>query len=133
MYDGKFILRYEDTSPDVKAPIPEMYDWIREDVEWLGVKVDELYYQSDRLEIYYRYTGKLLEMGAAYVCTCRASDFKEYYTSKEACPCRDQPPEIHLRRWNMMLNGPFKKGDAVVRIKTDLKHPKPGHKGVPGP
>jgi glutamyl-tRNA synthetase len=131
MYDGKFILRYEDTSPDVKAPIPEMYDWIREDVEWLGVKVDELYYQSDRLEIYYRYTEKLLEMGAAYVCTCRASDFKEYYTSKEACPCRDQPPEIHLRRWNMMLNGPFKKGDAVVRIKTDLEHPNPAIREFP--
>ncbi len=131
MYGGIFVLRYEDTSPDVKAPIPEMYDWIREDVEWLGVKIDELFYQSDRLEIYYKHAEKLLEMGAAYVCICRTSDFKEYYTSKKACPCRDQSPEIHFQRWNMMLNGPFKKGDAVVRIKTDLEHPNPAIREFP--
>ena len=49
MYDGHFILRYEDTSAEVKPPIPEMYEAILEDIEWLGVKVDEKYRQSDRL------------------------------------------------------------------------------------
>jgi glutamyl-tRNA synthetase len=131
MYDGKFVLRYEDTSPDVKAPIPEMYDWIREDIEWLGVEIDEVYYQSDRLEIYYNYAEKLLEMEAAYVCTCKSSDFKEYYTAKEACPCRDLPQDVHFQRWEMMLDGLFRKGDAVVRIKTDLDHPNPAVREFP--
>jgi glutamyl-tRNA synthetase len=70
MYRGHFILRYEDTSSDVKPPIPEMYDEIIKDLNWLGVKIDEKYIQSERLEIYYDYTEKLLEMGNAYVCTC---------------------------------------------------------------
>ena len=131
MYEGKFILRYEDTSPDVKAPIPEMYDWIREDMEWLGVKIDEVYMQSDRLEIYYKYARKLIEMGTAYVCTCKTSDFKKFYTAMQACPCRDKTIEVHLQRWNQMLEGPYRKGDAVVRIKTELKHPNPAVRDFP--
>ncbi|UCD44742.1 MAG: glutamate--tRNA ligase [Candidatus Bathyarchaeota archaeon] len=131
MYDGKFILRFEDTSPDVKAPIEEMYTWIQEDLDWLGVKVDELYIQSDRLEIYYGYAKRLIKKGSAYVCTCEPAAFKELYMAKEACPCRDLPPEVHLERWKMMLNGPYMKGDAVVRIKTDLDHPNPALRDWP--
>ena len=131
MYDGKFVLRYEDTSPDVKAPILEIYDWIMEDLEWLGVKVDEVYIQSDRLDIYYDYAVKLVEMGAAYVCTCDPTVFKELYMAKRACPCRDQPPEVHLGRWGRMLDGTYQKGEAVVRIKTDLEHPNPAVRDWP--
>ncbi|MCK4582878.1 glutamate--tRNA ligase, partial [Candidatus Bathyarchaeota archaeon] len=69
MYDGHFILRYEDTSAEVKPPIPEMYEAILEDLEWLGVKVDEKYRQSDRLPLYYEYAERLLREGNAYICT----------------------------------------------------------------
>lgn len=131
MYDGTFILRFEDTSPDVKAPIPKMYDWIIEDLEWLGVGIDETYAQSDRLEIYYGYAERLLGKGNAYVCTCKPKAFKEFYMSKEACPCRNLPPEVHLERWNKMLDGTYDKGDAVVRIKTDLEHPNPALRDWP--
>jgi glutamyl-tRNA synthetase len=131
MYNGKFILRYEDTSPDVKTPIPEMYDWIKEDLEWLGVNINETYIQSDRLEIYYKYAVKLFEMGHAYVCTCLSQDFKKMYMAKEACPCRPIPAKSNLERWKKMLDGSFKKGDAVVRIKTDLNHPNPAVRDWP--
>ena len=131
MYDGKFILRFEDTSPDVKSPILEVYDWIKEDLRWLGVLVHEFYMQSDRLKIYYGYAERLLEKGQAYVCTCEQAEFKELYTQKKACPCRDLVPEVHLERWKMMLSGDFNKGDAVVRIKTDLEHPNPALRDWP--
>ncbi|MGD2200662.1 MAG: glutamate--tRNA ligase [Candidatus Bathyarchaeota archaeon] len=131
MYDGNFILRYEDTSPDVKTPILEMYEWINEDLEWLGVKVDEVYIQSDRLEIYYKYAVKLIKMGEAYVCTCKPKDFKRLYMAKEACPCRDLSPEENLGRWRKMLDGSYQKGEAVVRIKTELDHPNPAIRDWP--
>ncbi len=131
MYDGKFILRFEDTSPDVKTPINEIYGWIEEDLEWLGVKVDEIYTQSDRIDIYYEYAVKLLEMGSAYVCTCTSQAFKELYMAKEACPCRSNSSEDNLERWMKMLDGTFQKGDAVVRIKTDIKHPNPAVRDWP--
>jgi len=131
MYDGTFILRYEDTSPDVKAPIPEMYEAIMEDLRWLGAEPDEVYYQSDRLELYYRYARQLLEMGAAYVCTCPPERFKELYMRGEPCPCRDLSPQIHIDRWEGMLGGLYQKGEAVVRIKTDLRHPNPAVRDWP--
>jgi len=131
MYRGSFILRYEDTSPEVKAPIPEMYGWIMEDLRWLGAEPDEVYVQSDRLPIYYGYAEKLLAMGAAYVCTCPPSEFRELYRAGKACPCRGLPPEINLDRWRKMLDGAYGKGEAVVRIKTDLHHPNPAVRDWP--
>lgn len=131
MYDGQFILRYEDTSAEVKPPIPEMYGKILEDLEWLGVKVDETYIQSDRIEIYYKYAEKVISEGNAYVCVCEVAEFRELYMSKQACPCRELPPDEQLRRWNMMLDGSYEKGDAVVRIKTDLQDPNPAVRDWP--
>ncbi|MCW4050592.1 MAG: glutamate--tRNA ligase [Candidatus Bathyarchaeota archaeon] len=131
MYDGHFILRYEDTSAEVKPPILEMYDAILEDLDWLGVKVDEKYIQSDRIELYHKYAVKVLEEGNAYVCTCEPEDFRELYMKSCACPCRDLPVEEQLKRWNMMLDGTYKKGDAVVRIKTDLNDPNPAVRDWP--
>ncbi len=131
MYKGHFILRFEDTSADVKPPIPQMYQWIPEDLVWLGVKVNEKYVQSERLPIYYEWAEKILSMGQAYVCTCESEEYKRLYMAKEPCLCRDLPPEEHLRRWRMMLDGSFKRGEAVVRIKTDIAHPNPAIRDWP--
>lgn len=131
MYRGHFILRFEDTSADVKPPIPQMYDWILEDLKWLGVKVDEKYVQSERLPIYYEYAEKLLGKGAAYVCTCESEAYKALYMAKQPCPCRELPPEEQMRRWRMMLDGDYKRGEAVVRVKTDITHPNPAIRDWP--
>lgn len=131
MYDGHFILRYEDTSAEVKPPILEMYDAILEDLHWLGVKVDEKYIQSDRIEIYYEYAEKILREGNAYVCDCDVDKFRELYMDKKPCPCRDLSPHEQLRRWEMMLDGRYEQGDSVVRIKTDIEHPNPAVRDWP--
>ncbi|MCX8181595.1 MAG: glutamate--tRNA ligase [Candidatus Methanomethyliaceae archaeon] len=131
MYRGIFTLRFEDTSPSVKPPIPEAYEVIREDLRWLGVIWHEEYIQSERLPIYYEYAEKLLSMCNAYVCTCRPEQFRERVLAKTPCPCRDLPPETHLKRWEEMLNGTIRKGGAVVRIKTDLNHPNPAIRDWP--
>jgi glutamyl-tRNA synthetase len=131
MYKGHFILRYEDTSAEVKPPIPEMYDAILEDLEWLGVKVDEKYIQSDRIEIYYKYAEQVLSDGNAYVCDCEVETFRELYMDKKPCPCRDLSPDEQLRRWSMMLDGTYEQGEAVVRIKTDLNDPNPAVRDWP--
>jgi glutamyl-tRNA synthetase len=125
MYDGKFILRFEDTDPKQKKPVLEFYDRIREDLAWLECKPDEEYIQSDRIPIYYEYAEKLLEGGNAYVCICQPQIFREKILAKKPCPCRELPPEDHMERWQRMLNGGYNEGEAVVRIKTDLNHPNP--------
>jgi len=98
-YNGKFILRFEDTDPKVKRPSLIFYDKIRKDLNWLGCKVDEEYIQSDRLPIYYEYAERLLRDGNAYVCTCIPDEFRKKIIQSEPCPCRSLPPTEHLERW----------------------------------
>ena len=131
LYNGKFILRFEDTDPKVKRPSLEFYDSIRQDLKWLGVKVDEEYIQSDRLAIYYEYTERLIKDGNAYVCECSPEEFREKTLSKQACPCRRLSAKKSLKRWQRMLGGDYKEGQAVVRVKTDLKHPNPAIRDWP--
>ena len=123
MYKGKFILRFDDTDPKTKRPLPEAYKWIMEDMAWLGIKPDEIVYQSDRLEIYYDIARRLLEIGAAYVCTCAQEEFKQFRDSGRPCPCRDKGVEDNLERFDKMLSYEYGEKEAVLRIKTDLSHP----------
>ncbi|MCK5402994.1 glutamate--tRNA ligase, partial [Candidatus Bathyarchaeota archaeon] len=125
MYGGRFTLRFDDSDPKTKSPIVEAYEWIRNDLRWLGVKWNDEVFQSDRLEIYYGFARQLIEMGVAYVCVCNSIKFKQRILAKEACPCRTLTVSEHLVRWEGMLNGFFMEKEAVVRIKTDLNHPNP--------
>lgn len=130
-HNGKFVLRFEDTSPSVKPPILEAYEWVFEDLKWLGIRVDEVHYQSDRLEVYYSRARQLMGMGGAYVCLCDRESFRSYVKRGAPCPHRDQRPDENLRLWEEMLSGQLKAGGAVVRVKTDLGHPNPAVRDWP--
>jgi len=130
-YSGKLTLRFDDTDPRTKSPIPEAYEWIRKDLEWLDIKWHDEVYQSDRMRIYYDCTEKLLSLNAAYICDCDPVHFRKLLVRKESCPCRGMPCEEHLSRWQRMLNGQYNEGDVVVRIKTDLNHPNPAVRDWP--
>ena len=104
---------------------------IRNDLAWLGCKVDEEYIQSDRIPIYYEYAQKLIADGNAYICTCVADEFRKKSLKSEPCPCRDLSPSEQLERWKLMLNGGYKEGEAVLRVKTDLNHPNPAVRDWP--
>jgi glutamyl-tRNA synthetase len=131
MYEGVFILRFEDTDPRLKRSALMFYDMIREDLAWLGCKPDREYIQSDRIPTYYEYAEKLLKAGNAYVCTCKTEEFKKLLLAHEACSCRDLPPKQQLVRWAKMLDGRIREGEAVVRVKTDLSHPNPAVRDWP--
>ncbi len=131
LYKGKFILRFEDTDSKVKKPVLEFYDRIREDLAWLGCKADEEYIQSDRLPIYYEYAEQLLREGNAYVCTCQPEQFRKKSLSRKPCNCRKLSAEENLERWRRMLDGGYREGEAVVRVKTDLEHPNPAVRDWP--
>ncbi len=124
-YNGKFILRFEDTDPKTKTPIIEAYDLIKKDLKWLNIKWEEEYIQSQRLEIYYEYARRLIEESKAYVCTCSADKIREYRAKGIRDSCANLPIETQLEKWDKMLNGEFNEGEAVLRIKTDIKYPDP--------
>jgi glutamyl-tRNA synthetase len=131
IYNGKFILRFEDTDPKTKKPQLQFYESIRQDLKWLGCKVDAEYIQSDRLEIYYEIVGKMVDDGNAYVCECTPEEFRNKTLAKEPCQCRNMPPTKQMERWHKMLAGGYQEGQAVVRVKTELDHPNPAIRDWP--
>ena len=131
MYNGSFLLRFEDTDSKTKKPQLAFYKAIRHDVKWLGCEWDAEYIQSDRLEIYYKFAEKIIKTGGAYVCTCLRETFQEKTRRGQCCPCRILSINENLARWNKMLDGTYSEGEAVVRVKTDLGHPNPAVRDWP--
>ncbi len=127
MYKGRMILRFEDTDPRTKQPLPEAYQLIREDLQWLGIRWDEEYIQSLRMEIYYNIARRLIEAGGAYVDTEPPERFREYRDkgALERYPPRLRSVEENLELFDRMVEGHFGEGEAVLRVKTDPRHPDP--------
>ncbi len=122
-YNGKHILRIEDTNPD--GNFKKFYKMIERDFEWLVGKPDELYIQSDRIESYYKYGEKLLKSGHLYVCEEDPELIRKKIRNGESPLGTNNSIKDNLIKWNKMLMGKYKSGEAVVRVKTDsrLKNP----------
>ncbi len=132
MHDGEVILRFDDTDAVVKRPDPEAYAMIEDDFTWLaGRAPDRILKASDRMDVYLEYAAKTLSQSHAYVCECSAEAFKEFRTTKTACPCRNRTADDNLRLWEQMNDGTILPGGAVVRIRTDMEHKNPALRDWP--
>ena len=122
-YNGKHILRIEDTNPD--GNFKKFYRMIERDFTWLVDKPDELYIQSDRIDIYYRYAEKLLNKGHLYVCEEDPKIIRKKIRRGVSPLGTKNSNKDNLSKWKNMLSGKYKAGEAVVRVKTDsrLKNP----------
>lgn len=125
MYNGKFLLRFDDTDPKIKKPLPKADDAFLEDLKWLGYPPDKTEFASSHFEEYYEYMKKVIQLNKAYVCTCDNEEFKKLKVKKQACPHRELNVQIQLKEFEKMLSHKYKEGHAVLRIKTDLNHPDP--------
>lgn len=127
IYRGDLLLVYDDTiGSEEKWVLPEAYDLIKENLDYLGVKIHKSYYKSERMEIYQDHCKKLLEIGKAYVCDCDAGKWRdEFKLKKKACPCRSNPIEENLARWEKMLDGTYAEKTAGVRLKTGMDNQDP--------
>ncbi|MBI4170528.1 MAG: glutamate--tRNA ligase [Candidatus Aenigmarchaeota archaeon] len=129
-YNGKFILRFEDTDPKVKTPEKQFYKWAREDLKWLGIRIHQEIIQSKRLKIYYKYAEELIKKEAAYVCTC-GEKWKSLRDKSQSCDCRRQDIKTTLKKWKRMVSHAYKQGQAVLRIKTDMDAKNPAVRDWP--
>jgi glutamyl-tRNA synthetase len=118
MYNGKLILRFDDTNPLKEKP--EYYDAIREGIEWLGVKPHRVKNTSDDMELIYKYARKMIEIDGAYVCTCTIDTVKENRKNGVACGCRSGDNAQNLERWEKMFKE-YKPNEATVRYRGDMK------------
>jgi len=134
-YGGKLILRIEDTNAD--NIYPQAYELLAEDGKWLFENNCEVVVQSDRMDLYYEYARKLIDLDAAYICECSGDDFRELAKNKEDCPCRKNTKEENIAKWEKMLdsNG-YAPGEAILRFKTQesyqgMKNPNPAMRDFP--
>jgi glutamyl-tRNA synthetase len=130
-YGGKFIIRFDDTDPVKKRPMPEAYGWYLEDCIWLGAKPDLVITASERIDLYYPIAEELIRCGGAYVCGCAQAAFKEHKDHGLECGHRDQSVEQNLLLWGQMLDGTLGEGEAVLRVKTDMHHKDPAIRDWP--
>lgn len=103
---GTYVLRIEDT--DVARSTVEYERDIIDNLHWLGITWDEgpqvaggqdsgphaPYRQSERMELYAREAGRLLESGAAYRCWCTPEELEAVRRAQEAAK---EPPRYNRR------------------------------------
>ncbi len=122
MYKGIFVLRFEDTDPRTKTPLPDAYHLIKEDLKWLGIDWDLEVIQSLRMDTYYEIARELIEKGGAYVDRLPKEEFSKLLLSGKPHPQRDAPSEHNLEEFDKMISGQYGEGEAVLRVKTDWHH-----------
>lgn len=81
---GRFVLRYDDT--DTERSRREYADAILEDIQWIGIRPDEIVRQSERIALYDAAAERLREKGLLY-------------------PCFETPDELERRRKRRMARG----------------------------
>ncbi|MGC2569899.1 MAG: glutamate--tRNA ligase family protein, partial [Candidatus Nitrosopolaris sp.] len=117
MYNGKLILRFDDTNPlNEKA---EYYDAIKGGLEWLGIEPDIVKNTSDDIQLLCDYGKKLVEIGGAYVCTCSQPVMRDLRSKGIPCDCRLDTSQARglLRKF---FDDSFEPNAAVVRFKGNM-------------
>ncbi len=118
MYDGKFILRMDDTNPEAERM--EYHAAIKVGLDWLGIKFDLIKNTSDDMEIFYKKGIELINSGKAYVCTCKRENISKNRRERKACKCSKGDIKQSNQGWGKMFEK-FKPGDAIVRFRGNMK------------
>src|SRR3989344_9097025 len=117
-YNGKLILRFEDTNPEAEEL--KFYNAIKEDLDWLGIKYDEVKNNSDDIQVFYDSAEKLIKSGDAYICACDIETMRKNRFDGKACVRRNYSVEENADLWKHMFKE-FKEGQAILRLKGDLE------------
>ncbi len=118
MYDGKLILRFDDTNPENERL--EYYAAIKVGLDWLGVKYDRIKNTSDDMELIYKKGMGMIESNNAYVCTCDKETISRNRKEMQTCKCRSGDLDQNIKRWHNMFEK-YKPGEAIVRFRGNMQ------------
>ncbi|MEI6849442.1 MAG: glutamate--tRNA ligase [archaeon] len=118
-YEGKCILRFDDTNPEKSAK--EYYDAMKEDLSWLGIKWDEEKIASNDMKNMYELAEKLITKKGAFVCSCSQEEVKNSREKGKECKCRKNSVQENLKEWKLMVSGKYKEGERTLRLVGDMK------------
>jgi glutamyl-tRNA synthetase len=118
MYDGKLILRFDDTNPENERL--EYYAAIKVGLDWLGIKYDLVKNTSDDMELIYQKGMDMINSSNAYVCLCDKETISRNRRAMQSCKCRSEGFDQNIKRWHNMFEK-YKPGEAIVRFRGDMK------------
>jgi len=139
-YGGDYVLRFDDTDPDIKRPLAHLYPQIEDEFQFLTDRTPdeyELHVASDNRGRYIALARQLIADGKAYVSYIPHSTFSEKYqrTMEKkgvASPDRDKSVELNLRQFDEMVSrGYYAEEDGTLRKPTDNHLTKSGPTTVP--
>ncbi|MCB9075390.1 MAG: glutamine--tRNA ligase/YqeY domain fusion protein [Chitinophagales bacterium] len=124
-FGGKTNLRFDDTNPITEDTI--FVDSIKEDVQWLGFKWENIFYASDYFEQLYQFAIQLIQQGDAYICDLSAEEMAKQKGSLtepgQNSPYRNRSVDENLTLFEQMRAGKFKEGEKTLRAKIDMASP----------
>lgn len=116
-YDGRCILRFDDTNPETACP--QFYQEIIEAIDWLGYKPYKITNTSDYFEDLFDMAIMLIKQNLAYVChegQRKSLDVKERANLRDS-PSRNNSIIRNLNEFSNMQKGFYKCTEAVLRLK----------------
>ncbi|ERJ13390.1 glutamine--tRNA ligase/YqeY domain fusion protein [Haloplasma contractile] len=124
-FGGKTNLRFDDTNP-LKEDESYVHA-IKNDIEWLGYKWNDLFYASNYFDIMFEKAIVLIKKGVAYVDDQSADEIRENRGTLtepgKVSPYRDRTVGENLDLFERMKKGEFEDGSKVLRAKIDMASP----------
>ncbi len=117
-YEGKVFLYFDDTNPSKEKQ--EFVDMFMVDLEWLGVRFDDIYYASDNIEKIYEYGRRMIKDGNAYVCLCRPEEIKRRRSERSECEHRNINPKRDMILFEEMISGKHNNEGYIVRFRGNM-------------
>ena len=118
MYDGKIILRFDDTNPEDTRL--EYWAAIKVGLDWLGIKFDGEKNTSDDIELLYDKCLDMIRKNNAYVCMCKRDEMSKNRRDMKSCKCSMSDTNQNEEKWEKMFNK-YKPGEAIVRFRGDME------------
>lgn len=121
-FGGVCNLRFDDTNPQKEDT--EYVEAIKQDIEWLGFKWDNIYHASDYFQKLWDFAIRLIKEGKAYV----DEQTSEQIAAQKGTPTqpgvespyRNRPIEESLQLFEKMNSGEIPEGAMVLRAKIDM-------------
>lgn len=121
IYNGKMILRFDDTNPTNEKQ--EYTDNIMSDLKRLDITWDKLTHTSDNFDLLAEKCEWMINKELAYCDNTPLDQMRQERFDGIASKCRDKPKEQNLAEWKEMLLGSEKGKAFCVRAKLSVDSP----------
>jgi len=118
-YDGKMILRFDDTNPSAENDI--FVKNMKKDLDLLDIKYDKVTHTSDSFDIILQFAIDMLKERKAYVDNTDVETMRKQRLEKKDSACRNNSIDKNLELWNEMQQGTEIGLKCALRAKLDMK------------